>query len=124
MTIKQNIVHHACDTAMHILYNSGLAETNLWPKKGFKAGHGIGCEKKDRIYFSANAFGWDKKPVYGRLGFNIWNTPLPRERKQNRAIRLILDYAYYNDLFFEDEFKSNFITDTLWFKFTYTPPTQ
>jgi hypothetical protein len=120
---KQNIVHHVCDTSMHILHNSYLFGSNIWPKNGFKVGWGIGCKIKDCIYIGVNAYGWEKAPVVGRLVFNIWNTGARREKQQAKHIRIIMDQAYQNDLYFEIESKSIFTDDLYWFKFTYTPIT-
>lgn len=120
-TPKQNIIHHVCDTAMHILHDSYLSNTNLWPKRGFKAGWGIGCEVKDRIYYGANAYGWDQTPAFGSIVFNVWNTGIKRLDLQHYHIKLILDYAYRNDLLFEDERRKYRDDLQVKFKFTYTP---
>jgi hypothetical protein len=123
MLAKRNIVQHVHDTTMHILYNSSLQESPLWPKNGFKAGTGIGCKIIDRIYIVINAYGYEMVPPIGIVQLNIFNTIWKRECEQVFAIKAILDYAYYNNTFLEDEFRNSKI-DTYRFKFTYTPPTQ
>ncbi|AMR34194.1 hypothetical protein A0256_23440 [Mucilaginibacter sp. PAMC 26640] len=118
--IKQNLVHHITDTAMHLLHDSYLTHTNLWPKNGIHAGWGIGCSKKDRIYIGVNAYGWNQNPIIGRLGINIGNTGVRRKAAQVKHLEILLDYAYINDVFFEDEFRNvNWFDHPIWFKFTY-----
>jgi hypothetical protein len=122
---KQNIVHHVCDTAMHILHNSYLYGSDMWPKNGFKAGWGIGCKIKDCIYYGVNAYGWDQNPVIGRLAFNLHNVGVRRLKQQTKHIETILDLSIMNDLLYEQEFRnSNWFDHPLWFKFTYTPTSK
>ncbi|MEO6522182.1 MAG: hypothetical protein ABIN91_10925 [Mucilaginibacter sp.] len=118
---QRDIIATVRDTAMHILHDSYLPRTNLWPKNGFKSGHGIGCRIKDCVYIGVNAWVLDAPPITGRLYLNIWNTEEKRREQQAEHIKIILDFAYSNNLYFEDEFKKTSPTDYLWFKFTYTP---
>jgi hypothetical protein len=119
--IKQNIVHHVCDTAMHILNDSDLYWTKLWPKNGFKAGYGIGSEVKDRIYYFCAIWDILATPPTGHLQFNIHNTPDNRESKQVDSLKLIYDQSYLNNIFFEDLYPNSAIR-SLRFKFTITQP--
>ena len=122
--IKQHLVHHVCHTAMHIIHDSYLPKTNLWPKNGMRVGWGIGCPNKDTIFYGVNVYEWDQTPVKGVLKFNIWNTRERRSLHQALHIKRILDYAYLNDLYFEDHGRNTrFDTDPS-FIFTYTPTTK
>jgi hypothetical protein len=110
-----------CDAAMHIIHESYLFGSDLWPVGGFKAGGGWGSTIKDCIYYAVNPYGWEKDPAIGRLAFNIYNTPEKRQMKQVEHIRLILDFSFRGAITFEDEFKNTSPIDRIWFKFTYTP---
>jgi hypothetical protein len=120
MLTQPNIVNMVCDTTMYILHDSYLYGSNLWPKNGFKVGSGIGTKIKDCIYVGVNAYGHDQNPIIGALRFNIWNTGARRFWKQHHHIKLIMDFAYKNELLFEDQFRTSSL-DCLSFKFTYTP---
>lgn len=124
---KQNLVHQVADTALHIIYDSYLYGSNLWPKKGFRAGWGIGCDLKDCIYYGVNAWGWMDENPNGAIVFNFHNTPLNRRWKQITHLKILLDYTIINDIYFEDYLRDatiNVVNDQAKFKFTINPTNQ
>lgn len=114
---KQDVAGMVVSAAFHIVHDSQMYGTTLWPKNDFVAGYGIECNVKDRIYIGINAYGIDQDPVTGLLLFNIHNTPFPRHKKQQQQIRLIMDQAIYNNIRFDDEYKTDFVNNP-WFTFT------
>ena len=117
---KQDIVQRVVTAAMHIIYDSNLYGSDLWPEKEFVAGFGIECVVKDRIYVGVNAYGVDKNPIEGLLIFNINNTPILRHKKQSNQIRLIMDQAFYDGIYFSDVSQSSRFIDNPWFNFKIT----
>lgn len=119
---KANIILHVCDTAMHILHDSDLKLTDLWPGGGFKPIERNTIFVTDTIYYTVNAFGIELTPMTGRFVIGVRDYDEERKNKQFKAISLLLDHAYYNDLYFEDEFRDVTVShDHHWFKYTYTP---
>lgn len=117
---KPYIVQRVVSAALTILHESVLYGSNLWPKKGFKGGICWDKPIDDTVWFVVNAFGHEQTPVTGRLGLSRMDEySKPRSYKQYKMIRLILDEAIYDNIHFEDEFKSS-CTDRpfIWFKFT------
>ncbi|MBB6131799.1 hypothetical protein [Mucilaginibacter lappiensis] len=111
------------DTAMHILHESAFYGSDLWPVSGFRP-NCYGKPLVDCISYGVNPYGWEKKPIIGRLGFTVWNYQQSRVNEQFEQIKLLFDYTYYNDILFENELRRSYITDMLWFKFTYTPKAE
>lgn len=121
MTSKQNVIHHVCDTAMHILHDSYLANTNLWPKKGFKAGWGIGYGEADIIYYAARTI--QEEPNKGILVFNLHARGRARRINQMIHLKIIFDYTITTELYFEDAYPKSTYTfndDQVVVDFTYT----
>jgi hypothetical protein len=118
---QQFLITHVHDTALHILHNSYLYGSDLWPKNGFVTGQGMDCKIKWCINIGVNPYGWANETIEGRLAFTVYNTGMGKKIQQEKHLRIIMDQAYQNDLYFENEFKNTVITDYNWFKFTYTP---
>lgn len=108
------------DTAIHILHESYLFNSELWPAGGFMV-DGYGGPIMDCISYGVNPYGWNQYPIIGRLVLCVWNYKKSRVDLQFDQIKLILDYTYMNDILFEDDLRNSYITDMLYFKFTYTP---
>jgi hypothetical protein len=103
---------------MTILHDSVLYGSNLWPKKGFKGGTCWDKPFDDTVWFGVNAYGFEKVPVIGRIGFQRMDQYMkPRSYKQYKMIRLIMDEAIYGGVYFEDELR-NHEGEFIWFKFT------
>jgi len=117
---KSDIVNRVVNATMHILHESVLYGSNLWPKKGFKGGICWDKPLDDTVWFGINAYGHERKPIIGRIGFHRMDEFMkPRSYKQYKMIRLILDEAIHDEIFFEDELRTS-ETDSpfIWFKFT------
>jgi hypothetical protein len=113
---KTDIVQRVVSATMHLLHNSDLQNTALWPKNGFKSGYGISTDIKDALWVGCNAYGIDADPVIGRMGMNTWNTGVARTNKQFKRIAIIIDQAIEDDIYFEHELTSE--DRFIWFKFT------
>ncbi|WPU91854.1 hypothetical protein SNE25_21280 [Mucilaginibacter sabulilitoris] len=119
---KQNISIEVCDAAMHVLHNSYLNGSDLWPTGGFKpSGRGMDYSEPDTIWYGVNPYGWELTPIIGRFAFDIYNTPQRIEIAQVEHLRTIFDNTIFNGIFFEDEFKNTSPIDRIWFTFTLTP---
>lgn len=89
--IKRDQINDAITGAMHILYDSHLKGTTLWPKKGLHAGFKI----DDYDTISVQAFIND---LGNKLVINFYNNNDARINKQANAIMLIMEDAIYNNL--------------------------
>ncbi|MBB6109769.1 hypothetical protein SAMN05421821_105187 [Mucilaginibacter lappiensis] len=120
---KFDLISSVCDTALRIIHNSSFYGSELWPTGGFKANSQGGT---DCIGYCVNAFGYELTPKTGRFVIYMCDD-YDEERKEDQfgQIKLLLDYAYYNDILFEDEFRGVTVRhDHHWFKFTYTPKAE
>lgn len=120
--IQREIAMYVMDTAMHIVHDSYLYGSDLWPSGGFKIGgpgrHTLG--PPDTVYYGANPYGYEQDPIKGRLGFTMFNTAEKREAAIAEHLRTIFDHTVLNNIYFENEFKSSFQPVThIWFTFTY-----
>lgn len=118
--IQRGLISHVCDTAMHILHESAFFDSDIWPASGFRP-NSYGQSIQDCISYGLNPYGWERRPMTGRISFNVWDYKQTRVDEQFEQIKLSLDCAYLNNVLFEDELTNSYITDKLWFKFTYTP---
>jgi hypothetical protein len=109
---KPDTINAVVNAAMHMLEDSGMRGSKLWPKNGFRVGSGA---LADCIYIAVNAYSF---PTVGRLVFNPPDTR--RSDKQSDQIRLIFDYGRYENIYFEYEFRNSTLLNKLWFKFTIT----
>jgi hypothetical protein len=112
-TTKPDTISTVINAAMHMLEDSGMYGSKLWPKNGVRTGSG---SLTDCIYLAVNAYGF---PTVGRLVFNPPDTR--RGDKQSDQIRLIFDYAIRDNIYFEYEFRNSTLVNKLWFKFTIEP---
>lgn len=113
---KRDLSSRVVTAALHLLHDSHLYGTSLWPKKGFNVGYGISSELKDGLWIFCNAYGHEFIPQIGRLGINTQNTPYSRVKKQFDAIELILSEAIYDNIHFELELSDP--DSKMWFKIT------
>ncbi|MFI5453545.1 hypothetical protein ACHMWN_15495 [Pedobacter sp. UC225_61] len=90
---KQNLVQRAITAAMHILHDSFMFGTPLWPKRGFNVGWYP--EKMDCIMVGARI-----DEGYGVLVLNLKAPNYTRITKQCKAIELIMSDAIYEDILF------------------------
>lgn len=100
--IKRDIISHVMESVMHILYDSQLYESSLWPKNGFKSGY-TGEEKMDTITIGILVI---NESGFKKIQFNIWGKER-RVLKQRRQLALIFDQCVYDNLFFYPESSSN-----------------
>jgi hypothetical protein len=125
--IQCEIITDVIDTAMHILHESYLNGSDLWPTGGMLVG-GPGWYKKgppDAIYLGVNPYGYEQEPIKGRFSCNMFNTPEKRMEITAEHLRIIFDQAISNNIYFENEFKSSYQPAThIWFTFTYLPTTK
>lgn len=115
--MKRDLVSRVSVAALIILEESYLFGSRLWPKDGFKMGNGLDTNPKECIFMGINAYGIHKDPVIGRLGLHPTTFNETRKKSQYKHIRHILDYAVYDNILFEDEFR-NATWGHLWFQFT------
>ena len=115
---KRDLISRVISAALTLLHESNMYGTVLWPKQGFVLGHGIGQPNNDTWYLGVNVFGIDQNPIIGRLGFNIHTRGKKRISNQIEQINLVLDQAFCEGIFFENEFNNITPTDLMWFKFT------
>lgn len=115
--LKRDIVSRVVGSAIYILENSYLRHSNLWPAGGIKLGTGMGENKREYIFIVVNAWGFKNIPVQGT--FCLWlNTKSDTKyMKQHKHLRLILDFAIHDGVFFEDRYRELEGYD-LWFTFT------
>lgn len=110
--VKQIVI----TSALHLLYDSHLYNSKLWPKNDIKVGYGIGTKIIDALWIECNAEGIDNEPIDGRLLINTWNTSEKRSTEQFNEIERILDQSVYENIHFEHELTS--LDRFIWFKFT------
>jgi len=91
--IKRDQINDAITGAMHILYESHLFGTTLWPKKGVHAGFKI--DDYDTISVTCNI-----NDNYRRLTVNFYGNNNPRIDKQMNAVKLIMDDSTYENLLY------------------------
>ncbi len=92
--IKRGIIDQVTCAVMHILYDSHLYGTILWPKNGVVACGNEGFEKGDIIMVRAIVRGNEN-----RLLLNMVNKSHKRVREQAKIIEPILDQAIYDNVF-------------------------
>ena len=123
--MKRDQIVMATEAVLHILHNSQLYGSSLWPKNGFLTGGYRWDEKLDTITIGINIV---PESEYKKVRFNIWGkeTRVLRQRKQ---LVLIFDQAIYNGIYFYPEYPEyinkltchyhdNYVMDMLDFKFT------
>lgn len=91
--IKRAQIDTAITAAMHILHDSHLFGTTLWPKKGMHAGFNI--DEYDTISVQAFINEFEHKVVINFFGNNN-----PRMDKQMNAVKLVMDDSIYEDIAF------------------------
>jgi len=97
---KLPIIARVCSAAMHLLHDSHMADTTLWPRKGFLAGFRQEDDKSDSIRFSARMEFDQGKATWQAIYFNVLNKSGARCYKQAKQIDLILDQAVYDGVHF------------------------
>ena len=112
MVSRNTVVQEVITTAMHMLHDSYLYGSDLWPVNGFKAGSGIGSHLEDCIHVGANSVNNQS----GRLYFNIFNTTEERITQQAFHIKQIFDFTLRDGIRFEDDLRGRLI-EPLWFSF-------
>lgn len=98
---KQDIISRAINAVMHILHDSHLYGSDLWPEHGFKTG--ISRDKISDIidvYISAGVNDTTKK-YYQSMHFNIMNVQHKRSLDQAKSLDNIFDKAIYDGVYFE-----------------------
>ena len=97
MNKKEGLVSEIYETIMHLLYESNLYGSSLWPKKSFKAGwDNMGMN--DVICIGIHA-----TPPTGLIQFNIYGLSIKRIRDQDMAIKKLFHQTIYNEIYFELE---------------------
>jgi len=122
---KRDMVQRAYSAIMHILTDSQLYGTSLWPKHGFKPGYAIDKPQNDTIWISVSYSVNEKNKISGGLGFNkMEHFNSPRGEKQCSQLRLIIDASYYDGFLFKDTFRDqpNFFGHC-WFTYTHNETT-
>lgn len=102
--IKRATIDKVFVACMHILENSQLYGTSLWPKNGFIVGsfpekNSRGNPKLDVICI---------KPLItdeynSWVRFNLWNKSESRAFKQCKQLKLIFDQTTYDGIYFTDK---------------------
>jgi len=100
---KLPMIARVCSAAMHLLHDSHLYDTSLWPKRGFLAGFVNEFDKSDSVRYSARMEFENGKPTWQAIYFKILNKSGARCYKQSKQIDLILDQAIYDGVHFTSE---------------------
>ncbi|MCY1522127.1 hypothetical protein D9M68_569720 [compost metagenome] len=93
--VRRDLDHVVC-SALHIIHESYLFGSNLWPRKGGYAGYPEenSC---DKLYVSARI----DFEINKNLAFvSVYNKTVSRSKKQIDALELILDHAVYENVIF------------------------
>ena len=99
--VKRGIINIVTSAAMHIIYDSHLAESQLWPKKGVLSHSTNNFELNDVIDVQARII-YDKNGnADEKLILNLINTNYARILKQSSQLELIMDQAVYQGVCFE-----------------------
>lgn len=97
--LKRAEIQHTIACALHILHESYMYGTKIWPKRGFKAGWGD-HKTKDIIMVNARV-DYDMPPQFVRRLIINTTSPTPRRMyDQMEAIELILSDAVYDGVVF------------------------
>lgn len=91
---KHNLVNRAISATFHLLEDSFMYGTTLWPENGFKVGWH--SEVENQITIGARV-----TDEYGCVVLNFRAPNYARISEQCKAIELILNYAVYDDIYFE-----------------------
>ncbi|RQO66811.1 hypothetical protein DBR40_21920 [Pedobacter sp. KBW01] len=112
--IRLGIINRVFSAVMHILEESHIYGTDIWPVNGFKAGsfpdfdeHGI--YKQDTI--NVNVLARAEPPMY-KVRFNNWNTSEQRIVDQTNQMLLIFGDAVYDNIHFTMEYPEQ--ENSLW----------
>ncbi|NII81682.1 MULTISPECIES: hypothetical protein [unclassified Pedobacter] len=104
--IRLGIINRVFSAVMHILEESHIYGTDLWPVNGFKAGawpdldeNGIYKYDTINIYIIAQA-----EPAMYKVRFNNWNTSEQRIVDQTNQMLLIFGDAVYDNIHFTMEY--------------------
>jgi len=99
--IKRGIINIVTSAAMHVIYDSYLAGSALWPKKGVLSHSMNNFELNDVIDVQARII-YDKNGnADEKLILNLINTNYARILKQSSQLELIMDQAVYQGVCFE-----------------------
>jgi hypothetical protein len=109
---KRNVVSRVIGSALHILHESYLPHTKLWPSAGIRIGNGLSVHDRECIFMGANVC---------REGFGVlhmWPTTKSeqRERSQKKHVKLILDQAIHDGVVFTDQTPGS-LDFYLWFDY-------
>lgn len=99
---KADIVQRVVAATMHLIHDSDLQNTPLWPKNGFKVGsfpekNKLGNYKADTICAKVLM---QMESSYYWIRFNLWCTTYGRGLKQQQQLILIFDQAVSENLYF------------------------
>ena len=99
--VKRGIINIVTSAAMHIIYDSHLPGSPLWPKKGVLSHSMNNFELNDVIDVQARII-YDKNGnADEKLILNLINTNYARILKQASQLELIMDQAVYQGVCFE-----------------------
>lgn len=99
--INRGIIDQVTSAALHILHESYLPETTLWPKKGFKAGYRSKSAENNAIIYSARRTYELNYPVWQAIYFQCMNKSERRCINQQKHIYQIMDSAIYDGIHFD-----------------------
>ena len=110
---KRDVVSLVIGSALHILHESYLPDTKLWPTDGIRIGNGLSKHSRECIFMGVNVCRDD----WG--GMHMWPTTKneQRMRSQKKHIKLILDQAIHGGILFNDTFPGT-LDYYLWFDYT------
>lgn len=100
--IRLGVINRVFSAVMHILEDSNIYGTDLWPVNGFKAGSfpdldENGNYKNDTINIKVIA---QTEPHMYKVRFNNWNTSKQRIVDQTNQMLLIFGDAVYDNIHF------------------------
>jgi hypothetical protein len=99
--IKRGIVNRVTSAALHVIHDSQLNGTKLWPTDGVLA-HSTATFDYDDIIGVQVLITYDDNGVANqKLKINLINKNYPRIIKQKEQIELILDQSSEDNVYFE-----------------------
>ncbi len=98
---KQDIISRVTCAAMHVLHDSRLYDSDLWPEHGFKAGYPKETFIHDEVYIAAKICNYPlHKEDDQSVIFNMHSFIPKRIKEQALEIDLIMDNAVYDGILF------------------------
>lgn len=98
---KRDKLSRVISAAMHIIHESHLSGSNLWPEHGFQIGYHGSEFLHDIAYLNAKYWNYPPKEEEDKLLIiNMQSLDAKRLKSQGAAIDMIMEEATYDDVLF------------------------